>query len=103
MDRVEWCEIERLRGERFDERGAALLGVTEEDVFLRREVPEEGARRHLARIRDLLDGGAVESLPREEVHRRVVECLSGACLLPLAQTDDGGDSCHVTILTQTST
>ena len=77
-----------MRGQRLDERGAALPRVTEQHVFLRGEVAEEGAGRDLARGGDLLDGGAVEALAGEELHGGVVQRLTGPGLLPLTEADD---------------
>ncbi len=66
---------------------ALLVGVAEEQRFLGGEVAEEGAGGDVARLHDLLDGGAVEALLREQLERGLLQCLTGLELLALPQAD----------------
>src|SRR6201996_9533358 len=60
--------------------------VLEDDVFLGREVAEEGARRDLGRRGDLLHRGGLVALLPEEPQRLLADGGPGPGLLPLAQT-----------------
>src|SRR5205823_3743156 len=66
-----------------------VVGVQDDDVLFGREVVEEGARRDLGRLRDLLDGGRLVALLLEEAHGLALDGLPGPLLLALPQPARG--------------
>src|SRR4029077_5703536 len=56
--------------------------------FLGREVPEEGARRYLGGLRDLLDGGGGVTVFLDQPKRLPPDGLAGSDLLAFPQTGD---------------
>ena len=73
-----------LVGDRRDQLRVEL--VEEDHVLLGREVAEERARRDLGRVGDLLHGGRLVPLLREQPQRVLPDGRRGSCLLSLAQS-----------------
>ena len=65
--------------------------AADDQVFLAREVLEEGALGHLGRGGDLIDADGVEAGGEEQARGRVLDCLAGALGLALPQA---GMICH---------
>ena len=97
-------ELQDHRADRLDHRLGAgplvernldlveeLADVAKDQVLLGREVPVEGAMRHLGRRADLVDRDLIEASLEEQAHGDALDLCSSALLLSFPQA---GRWCH---------
>ena len=85
LKRQQRWEVARLVRQCVEQPNEGPVALGEQHVFLRGEVPEERAGRHVTGAGNVLDGDLVEAPRGELIERRTHELEAGSFLLALAE------------------